>query len=526
MSARAVITYERVSSDRQDIARQAIQRERAQAAFPDAEHRVVQDDGVSAFKVSVFDRPGGAELCALVESGEVEAIFTDAQYRLSRGRQSEWWNFWDLCELNGTRLFIDGQEVRLDDEGDEIISSVRAMLARRESREKSHRTRSGMREAARRGRWLSNAPFGYRLVEQRLVVEPTEAEAVRRVFREYLDGRGITRITRDLRADGVRTRRGGLLSLSRVGAILSRNVYTGAAVVGDEVVMEDAHPAIVDAETFAAAQRLRDTRSSVSKGRGRVAKRHLLHGMLRCPHGHAMIARGGKHDSYICGRRHAYDDCDCPEVSRSKVDQTILDFFLSRHWNEDEERERLLGIGRQKVAEAESLAAAADREEAAAQASLTRVKDDYKRGHITSDEWHELRAEMEEEALAAHNRADQLRARAELLSVEVDAADVDTELVSRLAAVLRVAAGKTDDEESVAAMRAALGTVFRSVTFSPGLAAWGSGTYVSGEADLVPVLRDDLVSATNTRKGGGWVWGTRPSRIAPVRTDRVRSGRG
>jgi hypothetical protein len=29
-----------------------------------------------------------------------------------------------------------------------------------------------------------------------------------------------------------------------------------------------------------------------------------------------------------------------------------------------------------------------------------------------------------------------------------------------------------------------------------------------------------------SHKGGGWVWGTRTSRFAPVHTDRVQSGRG
>lgn len=104
---------------------------------------------------------------------------------------------------------------------------------------------------------------------------------------------------------------------------------------------------------------------------------------------------------------------------------------------------------------------------------------------------------------------------------------MDTELVSRLATLMRVAAGKMDDEEAVAGMRAALGTVFSSVTFSPGLAAWGKGgIYVPGEADLVPVLRHDLASETNTRKGGRWARGHRPSALAPVRTDRARSRHG
>ena len=52
--------------------------------------------------------------------------------------------------------------------------------------------------------------------------------------------------------------------------------------------------------------------------------------------------------------------------------------------------------------------------------------------------------------MAGRSRVDQLRARAELLSVEVEAAGVDTELVSRLAAVLWSAAERMDDEKSVA----------------------------------------------------------------------------
>jgi site-specific DNA recombinase len=520
MSERIVITYERVSSDKQDITRQAQQRKRALATFPDAEHRVVQDDGVSAYKIPIFDRPGGAELCALIESGAVEAIFTDAQDRLSRGRQSEWWNFWDLCEQNGVRVFIDGRELRLDDEGDEMRSALEAMLARRESREKSHRTKSGMREAARQGRYLSNAPFGYRLVDRQLVPHPTEAEVVRRIFREYLEGRGITRITRDLRADGVKTRKGALLSLSRVGAILSRRIYTGAAVVGDEVVRDDAHEAIIDRDTFDAAQRLRASRS---KELGPAAKRHLLQGLLVCSNGHAMISRG-REDAYVCGRRHAYGDCDCPQVSRTKVDQTIRDHFINRHYDADEERAKLLAMSREKAAEAIALASAADREESEAQAALARVKRDYTRGAISAEDWADLRTELESEADAARANAERLRSQAELVSVEVDAAQVEVELLTRFAAMIQVVDGNSDDPETVATLRAALGTLFREVRLSPSLAEWdGSGDFVSGRVDLLPVIHEDVAP---TRQGGGWVWGTGARRLRPLEPDKSGAGRG
>ena len=289
----------------------------------------------------------------------------------------------------------------------------------------------------------------------------------------------------------------------------------------------DAHPAIVDAETFEQAQRLRDTRSSVSKGRGRIAKAHLLHGLLKCPNGHAMQARGGKHDSYLCGVRHTLGPtaCGCPEISRTKVDQTILHHFLNRHWNADEERAKLAVIGQEKAAEAIALAASADREEAEAEAALVRVKADYKRGAITAEQWAELQAELQEDAQASRASAAQLRAQAELVSAEVNEAAVETELLIRLGRTLQAAAGETHDGETVAAMRAALGQLYSSVTLSPGGAAWSDAeTYVSGQVDLVPVLRDDV--ATNTRQGGGWVWGAHTSRPTHVRSGPLRSSRG
>src|SRR5690349_3958959 len=111
---RLAVVYERVSSDRQDMTRQAVQRDRARADYPEQEIEVVQDDGVSAFKVSIFDRPGGRRLCDLIEAGRVEAIYVDAQDRLSRGDDLEWVSFRALCDQHGTRIVVDGNELRSD----------------------------------------------------------------------------------------------------------------------------------------------------------------------------------------------------------------------------------------------------------------------------------------------------------------------------------------------------------------------------------------------------------------------------
>src|SRR5205809_4161327 len=90
--ARRILVYERVSSDKQDLARQHVQRERAAADYPGREIEVIAEKG-SAYKVSIFDRPRGRYLCELIEAGEVEALYVDEQSRLSRGEDEEWTTF-------------------------------------------------------------------------------------------------------------------------------------------------------------------------------------------------------------------------------------------------------------------------------------------------------------------------------------------------------------------------------------------------------------------------------------------------
>jgi DNA invertase Pin-like site-specific DNA recombinase len=496
-----VVVYERVSTDKQDLSRQAVQRERAHADYPDAELRVVQDDGVSAYKVSIFERPGGAELCDLIATGKVEAVYVDAQDRLSRGEDDEWVAFRALCDANDCWIVVDGQRITRD-LGGKAMSYLRALLARQESEEKAHRTRSGLREAARQGRYpVGQPPYGYRSVgrkrERRFLVAPAEAAVVRRIFEEYVAGVGVNRIAARLNDDGIRTRQGARFSARSILAVLPNRTYLGEICLKGETLAIGAHEPILDTETFAQAERLRASkRSRPNGGRGRPAKRHLLDGLLYCPNGHRMLARRWGHSEYYsCQRRHTYGDCDAPDANRRRVDETLLHHFLIRHFDEEEVRERLAAAAGEKVAEAQALAQAADREEQEAVAALARIKRDYVAGRISADDWNDLRAELEESQTASRNRAAQLRARAEEIQAEAAQVDVEAQLVARLAAVMRAVAGKAENPEAIAELRAALAATFERIIFQPVWRDVPEGApIVLGPAELAPVLRSDLLA--------------------------------
>jgi DNA invertase Pin-like site-specific DNA recombinase len=513
MSDRIIVVYERVSTDGQDLSRQAVQRKRATADHPDAEPRVIQDDGVSAYKVPIFERPGGAELCELIATGTVEAVYVDAQDRLSRGDDAEWVAFRALCDVNDTWIVVDGQRITRD-LGGKAMSYLRALLARQESDEKAHRTRSGLREAARQGRYpVGQPPYGYRSVgrkrERRFLVEPAEAAVVRRIFEDYINGVGVNRIAARLNADGIRTRKGSEFSARSILAVLPNRTYLGEICLKGETLATGAHEPIIEAETFEQAERLRAAKKSrPNGGAGRPAKRHLLDGLLYCVNGHRMLARRWGHsDYYTCQRKHTYGDCDAPDANRRRVDETLLHHFLNRHFDEDEMRERLTAAAGEKSAEAQALAQQADREEQEAVAALARIKRDYVAGKIGADDWNELRADLEEAQSASRNKAAQLRARAKEIQTEAAQVDVEAQLVARLGALMQAAAGQAENPEAVAELRAALTATFDRIVYQP---VWGDvpegAPIVLGPAELAPVLRSDLLATRDANSAAKVPW--------------------
>lgn len=85
----------------------------------------------------------------------------------------------------------------------------------------------GMTEKARRGEAVSIAPFGYTLVNKKLVVKPEQAEIVKTVFEKYCAGVGLRAIATWLNGIGVRTNRGNPIENRTVEYWLNNPVYHG-----------------------------------------------------------------------------------------------------------------------------------------------------------------------------------------------------------------------------------------------------------------------------------------------------------
>jgi site-specific DNA recombinase len=506
-----VVVYERVSTEKQDIARQAVQRDRARSDYSDAEIRVIQDDGLSAFKIPIFDRPGGAELCRLIESGSVAAIYTDAQDRLHRGEDDEWVVFRGLCDANDTWIVVDGQQITRD-LGGKAISYLRALLARQESVEKSHRVQGGKRRAAERGRRNGGPrPFGYEHVPvvvegrqtSRLERVPGEAKTVAGMFEGYASGKSQAEIARELNDAGITTSRGGLWSQSMVGQVLRNLLYRGKVTYRGEV-FDGQHKPLVSDELWLAVEavRLAATRRG-GNGGGRPPKgRHLLTGgLLRCSCGATMRTRTqlksyGTWEAYVCDGRHSgRTKCRAPAVQREEIDSAVWSYFetvgldYEAMVRESDQRRAA------EFAECASRLIEAEREHADTAARLARVRRAFQDGKLEPDDWREQRAELLAEQEAAAAAVDQLRRHHAELEETASLADAEEATREALRAIREALAGCVSGAADLAAARRVLRRLFDSFTLcrydaTPRVL---DADLATGDWYLVPSLREDAI---------------------------------
>ena len=164
----------------------------------------------------------------------------------------------------------------MDSKG-EVLLSILSSLAQDESRSISESSTWGIRRRFEQGKLhLNHTKFlGYdKDPNGNLMINQKQAKIVRLIYREYLDGKGATRIAKDLEADGVKNWSGKpkwhgstiqsmLTNVKYKGDALLQKSYTvdfltkkRAKNTGQvpQYYVEESHPAIIDKDQWEAVQ--------------------------------------------------------------------------------------------------------------------------------------------------------------------------------------------------------------------------------------------------------------------------------
>ena len=235
---------------------------------PDWEYAgVYADDGISG--TGIDKRDEFKRMLSDAEQGNIDIILTKSIQRFAR-------NTVDLLET--VRHLKDiGVEVRFEKEninsmsGDgELMMTILASFAQEESRSISDNVKWGIRKRMEQG--IPNGKFrvyGYQWDGNDLVIVPKEAEIVRRIFQNFLDGKSRLETEREFAAEGITTRAGKRWTDSNLKSVLTNITYTGNLLLQKEYVsdpiskkrkknhgemqqfyVEDNHEPIIDKVTF------------------------------------------------------------------------------------------------------------------------------------------------------------------------------------------------------------------------------------------------------------------------------------
>ena len=165
----------------------------------------------------VSARPGYQQLLASARRREFDVIVTEDLSRLWRARAEFGQRSAELEDLEVQLVTCTGDDTRRDGYG--LVLGIKSAIAEHQRREISYRTRRGMEGLAAAGKSTGGRCYGYG--------SPSEADTVRRVFRERAAGMELREILAGLTRDGLAAPRGPRWSYNAVKRILRNPRYKG-----------------------------------------------------------------------------------------------------------------------------------------------------------------------------------------------------------------------------------------------------------------------------------------------------------
>ena len=235
------VLYPRVSTEMQVDGYSLEGQKNSLKRFADREEMEVvgiyEDAGKSG--KSIEGRPAFKKMLSDIKNGlEIDYILV---YKLSRfGRNAaDILNSLEFVQSYGINLICIEEGIDSSQTSGKLLISVLSAVAEIERKNIIEQTMNGRREKARQGGWNGGfAPYGYYLKDNQLLIEETEAEAIRIIFDKFANSDiGLGGVAKYLNLQGIKKipRQNGTLetwSSHFIRLILDNPVYCGKIAYG------------------------------------------------------------------------------------------------------------------------------------------------------------------------------------------------------------------------------------------------------------------------------------------------------
>src|SRR5438094_1206149 len=249
--------------------------------------RTRYDDG--GFSGGNMERPALQRLLTDIQGGRIDIIVVYKVDRLTRSL-ADFARLVEIFDTQGVSFVSVTQQFNTTSSMGRLTLNVLLSFAQFEREVTGERIRDKIAASKKKGMWMGgNVPLGYDTSERTLVINPAEAETVRRVFALYRELGSVRRVKEAADRLGLRTKcstttngteRGGKpFSRGHRYTLLSNPIYTGHIAHKGEL-----HPgqqaALIDDESWSTVRDQLAANTSNRRRRAKAAEPSLLAGLL------------------------------------------------------------------------------------------------------------------------------------------------------------------------------------------------------------------------------------------------------
>ena len=323
-----------------------------------------------AISGSSLDRPSFEQLMLAVERGDIDLIVTEDLSRISRDTADSATVFKKL-QFYGVALLSIGDGIDTSAKGSKLAFTVKSLVADLYIEDLRDKTLRGLEGRALAGYATGNVPYGYQTVPEldkwgrsignRIEIHEGEAEIIRRIFGEYLEGHSLGTIATRLNREEIPSPRAGTRHKrwgwgpSTIRAMLYNERYAGVwrfkerqwvkvpgtnrrvprdRDVSEVIKTERPDLALIDADVWhKVEQRLEAVRGRYVKDGTQMRTNYLFSGLLVCDCcKRPLTIVGGSHSRYYrCTTSRSDKKCEnARHIKEGQVRTRILDAIKQR----------------------------------------------------------------------------------------------------------------------------------------------------------------------------------------------------
>ena len=267
-------------------------------------YKCYSDRGISGKDIK--NRPALKELLKDAEEKKFDMVISWKINRISR-KLADVLKIVDILEKNDITFKSYSEPFETDTPAGKMQFQMLALIGEFERGTIAQNVKMGMCAKAKSGEWCGGRVLGYDLVpvenqegakrkKNRLTINEKEAEAVRFIFNEYVNGKGYKAITNQLNKLSYKTKKGNDFSVGSIREILTNPVYIGKVrynvrqnwsekrrrnINANPIITDGIHEPIIDEGLWDKVQAIMESK----KGKpSRIYDgEYPLTGILKCP---------------------------------------------------------------------------------------------------------------------------------------------------------------------------------------------------------------------------------------------------